>query len=150
MPSAHKSVGKRGLLIGWLNSTTHNTHPIPMTQLLNLFTRRCRERTRKSPLRRRMPWSRNKPALRNPPITPTKGLDLLPGGFVAFAFPESHSNLPPCVSPGTFRPESDRLVSYRIDLRGLNLPYRELLVLKKECAIAQPSHPLSSTCNFMG
>ena len=55
-----------------------------------------------------------------------------PADSSTFAQPEGHTNPSPGISPGSFRPESGRLGSYQIDLRGLDLPDGEPLVLDKE------------------
>lgn len=73
-----------------------------------------------------------------------------PADSSAFAQPEGHANPPLAVSPGVFRPESGRLGAYRVDLRSLDLPDGEPLVLDKERMIGGDDRALSGEYIFVG
>ncbi len=67
-----------------------------------------------------------------------------------FDVPDGHTNPPLGISPGSFRPENGQLGSYRVDLRGLDLPDGEPLVLNKEQMIAESDRALSGEYIFVG
>ena len=73
-----------------------------------------------------------------------------PADSSIFDVPDGHTNPAPSVSPGNFRPESGRLGSYRIDLRGLDLPAGDPLVVDKEQLIAGSERALSGEYIFVG
>jgi len=73
-----------------------------------------------------------------------------PADSTTFDVPEGHTNPPLGISPDSFRPENGQLGSYRVDLRGLDLPDGEPLVLDKEGMIAAPDRALSGEYIFVG
>lgn len=73
-----------------------------------------------------------------------------PADSSAFDVPDGHTNPPLGVSPGSFRPETGHLGAYRVDLRGLDLPAGEPLVVDKEQMIAASDRALSGEYIFVG
>lgn len=73
-----------------------------------------------------------------------------PADSSTFGVPDGHANPPLSVSPGSFRPESGRLGSYAVELRSLDLPAGEPLVLDKERVIAASDRSLSGEYIFVG
>lgn len=73
-----------------------------------------------------------------------------PADSSTFAQPEGHANPPPAVSPGVFRPDRGRLGAYRVDLRSLDLPAGERLVLDREQVILGSDRALSGEYIFVG
>lgn len=73
-----------------------------------------------------------------------------PADSSTFATPEGHTNPPMTVSGGAFRPETGNLDAYTVDLRSLDLPDADPLVLDRERVILDKDRTISGEYIFVG
>jgi len=73
-----------------------------------------------------------------------------PADSSTFATPEGHTNPPLTVSGGAFRPETGHLGAYTVDLRSLDLPDANPLVLDRERVILGEDRAIAGEYIFVG
>ena len=73
-----------------------------------------------------------------------------PADSSTFAVPSGHANPPLTVNGGAFRPETGNLGAYTVDLRSLDLPDADPLVLDRERVILGEDRAISGEYIFVG